>query len=142
MAIRLPNFQLIKSHRSYSVEEIARCLGVHRGTVRGWIKRGLPTTDRRRPILVLGAHLREHLEGRRARGKRPCQPGEIYCVRCRVPRRPAGGFADYEPSTPSLGSLIGICPDCDAFIYRRVNRAKLAEVKGDLEVNVPKAAER
>lgn len=26
-----------------------------------------------------------------------CAPGEIYCVRCREPKSPAGAMADYEP---------------------------------------------
>ena len=107
---------------------------IHRNTVREWIRRGLPTTDDRRPALVLGNSLRDFLRARRQRSKRPCQPGEIYCVRCRVPRNPAGGIAEFQPGIGALGSLVGICPQCESMIYRRVNPANLDLVKGCLEI--------
>ncbi len=40
---KLPNHRLVKIHRSYTVEDAARCLAVHKNTVRRWIKAGLPT---------------------------------------------------------------------------------------------------
>src|SRR5262245_10812472 len=124
MARRRPNHRLIKIHRSYTAVGVAGALKVHRNTVREWIKRGLPTCDAQRPVLILGSDLVPFLKAQRSKNKRPCAPGEIYCVRCRVPRNPAGGLAEYRPMTATLGDLVGICPTCDAVIYRRVNRAK------------------
>ena len=128
------NHRLAKIHRNYTVEEVARTWGVHRNTVREWIKQGLKTIDSNRPLLIHGRDLAAFLEERRRRNHRPCGPGEIYCVRCRVPRSPAGGVADYEPLTPTQGNLIGICPSCDCVIYRRANAAKLGEVTAGLDV--------
>lgn len=136
--MRHPNYRLVKTHRSYTVEEIACLLGVHRGTVREWIKRGLPTCDERRPILILGYQLSDYLRDRRLKKKRPCSPGELYCVRCRNPRMPAGRMADYVAKTPNLGNLIGICPTCGALMYRRVNPARLQQICGSLEIAVPR----
>lgn len=133
------NPRLAKVHRNYTVEEIARLYDVHRNTVREWIKRGLPTTDSRRPMLVLGRDLVDFLRAKRMKNKRTCLPGEIYCVRCRVPRSPAGLMTDYEPVTPTQGNLIGICPVCEALMYRRVSASKLALVKGQLEVTLTPA---
>ena len=133
MSRRRPNHQRVKIHRSYMVEEVSRLLGVHRNTVREWMKRGLPTIDSRRPALILGRHLVAFLEARRSNNKRRCAPGEIYCVRCRVPRHPAGDMAEYQPLTATLGNLVGICPTCEAMIYRRVNPARLEQVRGRLE---------
>lgn len=137
-----PNPRLAKIHRNYTVEEVAGLFGVHGNTVRGWVRQGLPTSDDRRPTLILGRDLRAFLHARRAAKKRPCRPGEIYCMRCREPRRPAGDMADYESTTESLGNLIGICPECDALMYRRVNPAKLDQVRGKLEITVPEASRR
>jgi hypothetical protein len=95
--------------------------------------------DSRRPFLVHGRDLAAFLLNRRQRDRRVCQPGEIYCVRCRVPRLPAGGIADYEPLMPGQGNLIGICPICECLIYRRVSLARLREAKGELDVRLKDA---
>jgi hypothetical protein len=139
MRKRRPNYRLVKTRRNYTVEEAARLLGTHKNTVRAWVKAGLPTSDAKRPILILGVDLAAFLQARRTKNKRPCQPGEIYCVRCRAPKRPAGDMAEYQPTTVSLGNLIGICPDCEGVIYRRASRAKLDEIQGDLDITFTEA---
>jgi len=139
MATRHPNHRRVKIHRNYTVEQVASRFGVHRNTVRAWLKDGLPKCDSKRPILILGRDLAEFLQARRLKNKRTCQPGEIYCVRCRAPMIPAGDMAEYRPLTPALGNLIGICPRCESMIYRRVNLARLEQVCGKLEVTMPKA---
>ena len=139
MSKRHPNPRLAKIHRNYTVEEVAVVFGVHRNTVREWVKRGLPTNDSRRPILILGADLRAFLSARRMKNKRPCQPGEMYCMRCRAPRAPAGNMADYEADSATLGNLIAICSTCEAMMYRRVSLAKLEQVRGKLDVTLPQA---
>lgn len=136
---RHPNYRLVKIHRNYYVEEIAKLFGKHRNTVRDWIKRGLPTSDRKRPLLILGRDLAAFLQARRLKNKRTCQPGEIYCVRCRAPQKPAGDMAECQVSTATLGNLIGICPKCDCMMYRRVNLAKLEQVRGKLDITMTQA---
>lgn len=133
------NYRLAKIHRNYSVEEIADLFRIHKNTVRAWIKDGLPVTDDKRPMLILGHDLAEFLQARRASNKRPCQPGEIYCVRCRIPKVPAGDMADYQPVTESQGNMIAICPDCETMMYRRVSLAKLDQVRGNLDITMPQA---
>ena len=139
MRKRRPNHRLVKTHRSYTVEEVARLFGTHKNTVRTWVKAGLPTCDSKRPTLILGRDLAVYLQARRTKNKRPCQPGEIYCVRCRAPKRPAGDMAECQPITASLGNLSGICPDCEGMIFRRVSLAKLAQTQGKLEVTFVEA---
>jgi predicted transcriptional regulator len=131
---RLPNPRLVKLHRNYSVEEIARLFGLHKNTVRHWLKQGLATIDDRRPRLILGSSLSRFLQERRLKGKQPCGPGRIYCVACRAPKVPAGQMAECIPTGPRTGNLRGICPHCDRLIYRRVNLAKIDAVRGELEI--------
>jgi hypothetical protein len=132
-----PNPRRVKKLNTYTVEEAARTLGLHRNTIREWVKRGLPTIDCRRPTLILGRSLADFIETRRARNRQPCGPGEFYCMRCRAPRRPAERMADYLPLTATVGNLRGMCPECEALIHRRVSRAKLDALRGLLDIAFP-----
>ena len=138
MGKRYPNPRLVKIHRSYTVEEVAWLLGKHKNTVRKWVKDGLATIDNKRPMLILGHDLVAFIQARREKNKQSCKPGELYCVRCRLPRFPADDMADYEPVTEKFGNLIAICPDCDSIINRRVSLARIGEVCGNLDITFPK----
>ena len=139
MGRRHPNHRLVKIHFTYTVEQVASMFGVHKNTVRAWLRQGLPTIDQRRPALIHGPALVAFLRDRRERAKRSCSSGQIYCVKCRVPREPAGDMADYIPITATSGNLRGICPACDTIIHRRVSWAKLDQIRGRLEVTIPQA---
>ncbi len=139
MRKRRPNYRLVKIHRNYTVEDVARLFGIHKNTVRAWVKAGLPTCDGKRPILILGRELAAYLKARRTKNKRPCQPGEFYCLSCRAPKQPAGDMADYLPITERMGNLEGICPDCGAMIYRRASLAKLDQIRGKLDITFREA---
>jgi hypothetical protein len=142
MRKRRPNYRLVKINRSYTVEDVARLFGTHKNTVRAWVKAGLPTCDTKRPTLILGRELAAFLQARRTKNKQPCKPGEIYCVRCRAPKRPAGDMAEFQPTTATLGNLIGICPDCGGMMYRRASRAKLPENWAKLDITFMEAERR
>lgn len=137
MRSRHPNPRLVKIHRNYTVEEVADLFGKHKNTVRQWIKEGLSVCDDRRPMLILGRELAAFLTAKRTKNKRPCKPGELYCLRCRSPRSPAGKMAEYQDIGAQVGNLIAICPVCDGLMNRRVSRAKVGAVCGDLEVSFP-----
>ena len=139
MAKRNLNYRLVKIHRSYTVEEIARLFRNHKNTVRHWVKEGLATTDDKRPMLILGHDLKVFLKARRAKNKQACKPGELYCVRCRSPKSPAGGIAEYSPVTEKYGNLIAICPDCDSIMNRRVSLARVEEFLGKVDIRFPEA---
>lgn len=142
MRKRHPNHRLVKIHRSYTVEEIARLFGIHKNTVRHWIKDGLNTIDDKRPMLILGPVLSAFLQARRLKNKRTCKPGELYCMRCRAPKPPAGNMADYVPITEKFGNLVAICPDCDAVMNRHVSMSRIGEFLGKVDISFPEALKR
>ena len=117
MATRRINPYAVKLHRSYDIGELTGCLGVHKNTVRQWQRDGLKPNEARRPLLFQGERVRAFLTARNASRKRPCQPGTLYCFRCRQPRPPALGMVDYIPVTPTLGNLRAICATCEAINF-------------------------
>jgi excisionase family DNA binding protein len=139
---RRPDRRRIKSLRSYTFEEAARDLGVHRNTVRHWVKAGLPVIKDKRPYLIVGRDLAEFLTQRREARRQPCQPGQMYCLKCRRPQAPAARMADFVASSAALGALVGICPVCNHLMYRRVSVARLSEAAGALDVQMRQAQPR
>jgi hypothetical protein len=111
----------IKIHRSYTVTEAADALGVHKNSVRLWIKQGLPVAEERHPALLLVTAIRRFLDDRKAKQRHRLAPGEFYCFKCRAPRRPAAGMADYIAASPALGNLKGLCPECETIMNRRTS---------------------
>jgi hypothetical protein len=117
---------LAKVHRCYTVAEAADLYTCHRNTVRLWMRQGLEPVAPAKPFLFHGAALNAFHAARRSDGKRPCQPGELYCLPCRKTQRPAGGLFDYTAQSPTTGTVTAICPDCGRLMHQRVNRARLA----------------
>jgi hypothetical protein len=134
---RHPNHRLVKTHHCYTVDEAAKTCSVHRNTVRHWMKVGLKAIDAMRPTLIQGRVLRQFLEARRSTHKRPCRPAELYCFKCRAPRRPAGSAAEYRPSTAGAGSLFARCPDCGSAMNKRISQAQLAQARREIEITFP-----
>lgn len=125
-----------KAHRSYTVDEAAKTLGVVKPTIRRWIKvGGLAALTDRKPWLIQGADLEDFLKSARA-PRQSCKLEECYCVRCRRPRRPACDMVEYIPLTHTGGNLRALCPVCEAFMHKRVSLVTLDALKGTLDVSI------
>jgi hypothetical protein len=92
-------------------------------------------TDQK-PTLILGSDLIEFGKARR-QPKHKCAPDECYCVRCRVPRVPFDGEAEYVPLNSTGGNLRGLCPDCTTLMHKRVSRRQLSAVSALLTLSFP-----
>ena len=139
MKKRLHNPNLAKIHFNYSVEEVASLYGVFKGTVRSWIKAGLPVIDDKRPMLILGSDLAVFHQARQTIKKQKCKPGELYCFRCRTPKFPDVGMVEYQPVTEKIWNLVAICPDCCTIMNQRVNLAKLEQIRRIYNATLPQA---
>lgn len=139
MTERRPNHRLIKTLRTYTVEEVANLLDTHKNTVRRWIKDGLPVLDDRRPVLIHGQVLSNYLRAKRAKYKQTCKPGEIFCVRCKAPKSP--DLAEYKPLTATTGILAALCPGCGSTMNRRVSLAKLDQIRGAIGITFPQGCD-
>lgn len=134
MAKRRVNPNVVKLHRTYDPAQLAACCGVHKNTVLNWRKAGLEAIDNSKPILFHGSVVREFLQRTNAGRKRPCEPGMLYCFRCREPRAPALGLVEYLPLTGKSGNLKASCETCGGVVHRRVRRADLAATMPNLTV--------
>ena len=130
------NPNLAKIHRSYFVSEAAEVLGVHKNTIRAWIKNGLLTCDDSYPTLILGRDLRQYLKAKKQESKRPCKANEMYCLKCRAPRKPMGNMVDYLPTTATRGQLTAFCPSCESIINRYTTLDKISELSAVFEVSI------
>lgn len=136
------NPRLAKLHRAFSVPELAALLGAHPHSVRGWIKAGLPTVDRTRPILIHGSEFQDWWAKRRKATKRPLQPGQLYCLKCRQPKAPALGMVEYAATNPATGNLKAMCETCGTMMHRRARLASIAAVMPGLDVQRREAPPR
>ena len=84
---------LAKIHRGYLVSEVAEVFGVHKNTVRAWLRDGLPVCDDQHPMLILGRDLKAYLQSKQRQRKRPCKVDEMYCLKCRAPKTPMGNLS-------------------------------------------------
>ena len=134
---RRPDWRRVKTLRSYTIDEAAARLDVHRNAIRYWIKKGgLPVSNDRRPHLIQGGDLVAFLKGRRKAKRHRCGPGQFFCLKCRQPRPPAGSMVDYRPITDSRGTLVGMCPTCGTLMQRFVSLARLAEITRHFDLQV------
>jgi hypothetical protein len=131
------NPNLVKIHRNYSVEDVSNLLGVHKSTVRGWLKKGLQVIDNNKPALVLGGVLKRFLKKRREANKRTCKDDEIYCMRCRLPKKPAESMADFKLINQNVGCLSALCPECQSVMNKFVSRKKIRLIMDKLDVTLP-----
>lgn len=140
---RRPDWRRIKSLRNYTFDEAARTLGVHRQTVRHWVSyQGLPAITDQRPFLIVGSDLIAFLKKRRVDGKRMCDEGEMFCLKCRLPRKPAEGIVEYVPATASRGTLSAICPTCTTLMWRFVSASRLPDLERQFGVSLQPRQQR
>jgi hypothetical protein len=125
----------VKMHRSYTVEEAARATGACKGTVRRWLKQGLPAITDQKPALILGGDLIDFLKARN-KPRQACRLHECYCFSCRQPKLPAFGAVEIFPLTASSGNLRALCETCSTVMHKRVASAKLTQLGALVDVTI------
>jgi hypothetical protein len=91
---------------------------------------------------VHGRFLAAFLKTRRMAGKRPCPPGHLYCLKCRVPKPPAEGVVIVQAISDKVSNISAVCPTCGATMYRRASNHSLKEFGANSGGALPKAAPR
>jgi excisionase family DNA binding protein len=133
---RRPGWRAIKRHRSYTYDEAARTLRVHKNTIAHWAKSGgLQALTEGKPHIILGCDLIDFLKVRKAQSRTKLKPGEFYCLGCKVARRPAERLVQALPGSVGPVNLRAICPTCERLMHRRVARNRIGEICAGLDVS-------
>lgn len=130
----------IRADLSYDVPELARTLGVSVGTVRTWLKHGLPALTAKRPTLIIGSDAKEFLAHRKAQTKHPLAPDELFCLSCKAPRKPFAGLVqlDHAPGKPAR--ITGFCGSCETVCSRVVGAAQIPNLSENFDLETNRAA--
>ena len=124
---RKHNPSRIREKHCYTVEEVADLLSTHKNTIRSWMKQGLRRIDDAKPYLIHGIDLKAFIIQRQQSAKKPCQMGEIYCFRCRTPRKPWESIVDVTFLNQKTAQLTGICSVCEGKLNRRTSVTALED---------------
>lgn len=115
----------IKKHRLYDYGEASGALGVTAHTVRAWRSDGLVVMTANTPHYILGAELIRYIEDKQAKQSVKMALDQMYCLRCKAPRKPLWGMVDYVPSSETRGRLTGLCEACEGGLQRFVGKGDL-----------------
>ncbi len=116
---RTYNLARIKNNLSYFVPEVCESLGVHKNTVRQWLKKGLPKNDAIKPLLIHGSELKAFLAAQQSARKQPCNPEQCYCFKCKQPRSVWSGVVDIHLCNSKVINIVGLCEHCERQINKR-----------------------
>ena len=119
----------IRLSKCYTVQECADLLAVSIGTIRAWIRSGLPTLEGGKPMLIAGDALKSWIKNRKAARKRKCQLDELYCCSCKQPRKAKIGTVAIVPRNSKTLFIRANCADCNAKMNQVGSLAKLSEIR-------------
>ena len=124
----------IKKNRQYTYEDVAELLGVKIQTVRAWRDKGLDVLTSTTPHIIMGFALKEFIAKRAKDALQPLKDDEVFCFRCKAPRKPFGRMADYEPINDVRGRLITLCSQCEGRCVRLTSAADMLQLSTKIEI--------
>jgi len=136
MRKRIPA-HLIKSNVAYNYDEFAELLGVTVQTVQRWRKDfDLPVFTDSTPHLIMGYLAKSFFAKRAISTKQSCAEDEVFCLRCKAPRKPMGMMADYVSIDVDRGRLETLCEVCEGRCSRLVRRSNLAALADIFDIAI------
>ena len=130
-----PNFRAAKIHRTYTVGEAAKLLGVHRNTIRRWLKEnGLKKLDDQKPTIIAGVEIVRFGASRRTI-KYPCQLTEAFCFRCREPKKAALAACEIVGVTDTGCNIRLLCATCATVMHKVVPWRKMRLLASEYDVS-------
>ena len=129
----------ISKHRTYAIDEIAKALSVHKGTVGRWIRSGeLKPVDSGRPVIVHGVEAHRFIKARKPK-KQKCDFDQWFCMRCRQPRHAAFCEAEIVSANTASCNVMALCAECATIMHRRFSLSALPQLNRKIDFTVPQA---
>ena len=125
----MPNYnhRLIKSKRSYSINEISSLFGVNRRTCNRWLKNeGLKVIEKKvSPLLIMGFDLIIFIKKKKTKNKVALRVNESFCVKCHKATKAKMGSEKIVKTGKKIGKAdleqfkkIGVCRICGTKLNR------------------------
>lgn len=125
------NYNLIKSHYSYTFQEISKLLQIHIRTIQNWRHKGLQVIDANsKPYLTLGYELKQFIKQSKDSRKKKLTDSQFYCLKCRCGREAIPDTIEANFTNKVIGKnqhqiiLKGICSECGSKIRRFTTEEK------------------
>lgn len=134
------SYRLVKTHRSYTVDETARLLGVCKGTVRRWMKHDLVAMQEKKPALIRGIDLKHYLQSQ-SKPKQKCELDECRCFKCKSNQKLAFGEAEIIFDNSATPNLCGLCISCSTVMHKRISKAQITALQAILQITFIQADE-
>ena len=123
MARTRTDLRRLKRSQTYTVPEAAQAVGKSIGTVRRWVRGGLPLIDDNRPYLIHGKMMHDWLAAKTKARKVQCGPRQIYCFKCRDACDIIAGSAVIIHRNESKASVRAMCQICGTTMFRHCSNA-------------------
>lgn len=117
----------IKSGRAYTVTELAAAMRVATGTVRRWVRDGMPLIDNERPKLIHGGEFLAWHKAKCEARKVKCGPFQMYCCKCRAPRQLLPGSAVVIHRNEKSATVKALCIECSTAMNRHCSKENATE---------------
>lgn len=126
---RKPDLRRIRTSKTYTLPEIAKTLDRNIATIRSWVRQDLPLLSKQKPLLVLGSDLKRWPAATWKAKARKCQSDELFCFKCRVPRKPKLASVEILPRNEKTVAIKGRCEVCGTRMNQTGSAAKIDEIK-------------
>ena len=118
----------IRRDYTYTVAEIAALYNIAPDTVFRWIRNeGLLRLHGSKKYLVHSSDLIAFLTARNRKNKKPCRDGEMYCCKCRVPRKLDLSRLATERLPNGTIRVRGVCIVCGTRMNKTVSGSSWSE---------------
>jgi len=134
---RKPDLRRIRTSKTYNLPEIAELMDRDIATIRAWVKNGLPLLSVQKPVLVSGKALKDWLQQVWASKKRTCQADELFCFKCRKPRKAMPGSVRIVRRNEKTVSVKGRCAVCNTRMNQTRSLSKLPELQVTFDAPKP-----